>query len=160
VDFVLIFQAKFFFDEQPISTLSMDEWTNIRREKIAVVFQDLQLFPDLTVQENLLIKNKLTDFKTENEIKQLVQVLGIEQKWSTPCGLLSMGQQQRVAIIRALCQPFSWLVMDEPFSHLDEENKRSCLDCIVGATKEQQAGFILTSLDDDKRFQYDYELKL
>lgn len=149
-----------FFDQQAISTLSIDEWTFLRREKIAVVFQDLQLFPDLTVQENLLIKNKLTDFKSEKEINQLVQALGIDQKWSSPCGLLSMGQQQRVAIIRALCQPFSWLVMDEPFSHLDEENKRSCLDCIVAAADEQNAGFILTSLDDDKRFPYDYELKL
>lgn len=154
------FSGTVYFDQQAIATLNTDDWTTIRREKIAVVFQDLQLFPDLTVQENLLIKNKLTDFKTETEIKQLVQTLGIEQKWTTPSGLLSMGQQQRVAIIRALCQPFSWLVMDEPFSHLDEENKRLCLDCIVTASNEQQAGFILTSLDDDKRFQYDYELKL
>lgn len=148
------------FDNRAIETFSIDEWTNMRREKIAVVFQDLQLFPNLTVQENLQLKNNLTDFRTEQELRALLTRLEIEDKWQVPCGILSMGQQQRVAIIRALCQPFSWLVMDEPFSHLDERNKANCLQLIVEETTKQAAGFVLTSLDADQRFAYDYELKL
>lgn len=154
------FSGTVFFDDQPVSNLSIDEWTTIRKEKIAVVYQDLQLFPDLTVQENLQLKNNLSNFRSEKELHDLLTRLEIEDKWQVPCGILSMGQQQRVAIIRALCQPFSWLVMDEPFSHLDERNKANCLQLIVEETTKQAAGFVLTSLDDDQRFQYDYELKL
>ncbi len=154
------FSGTVFFDDQPVSNLSIDEWTTIRKEKIAVVYQDLQLFPDLTVQENLQLKNNLSNFRSEKELHDLLTRLEIEDKWQVPCGILSMGQQQRVAIIRSLCQPFSWLVMDEPFSHLDERNKANCLQLIVEETTKQAAGFVLTSLDDDQRFQYDYELKL
>jgi ABC-type phosphate/phosphonate transport system ATPase subunit len=107
-----------------------------------------------------LLKNHLTHFKSESEIVGMLELLGIEHKWNDPCGLLSMGQQQRVAIVRALCQPFEWLILDEPFSHLDERNSRICLDMIANECNAQQAGFVLTSLDDDERFPYDYELKL
>ena len=86
--------------------------------------------------------------------------LGIENKWGQKCGLLSMGQQQRVAIIRALAQPYEWLILDEPFSHLDEENTRLCLRLINERTTEQGAGFVLTSLGDNHGFSYDYTLKL
>jgi len=148
------------YGNRDIRTLTTNEWVDIRQRKISTVFQDLQLFHNLTVAENLHIKNSLTDFKTEQEMKRLLGVLEIEHKWNDRCGLLSMGQQQRVAIIRALCQPFEWLIMDEPFSHLDERNSRRCLEMIALECDAQKAGFVLTSLDDDTRFAYDYELKL
>lgn len=148
------------YGERDIRTFTVDEWVEIRQRKIATVFQDLQLFPNLSVRENLLLKNQLTDFKSEAEIRNLLALLEIEHKWNDPCGLLSMGQQQRVAIIRSLCQPFVWLILDEPFSHLDERNSVRCLEMISKECDAQQAGFVLTSLDDDERFPYDYELKL
>jgi ABC-type lipoprotein export system ATPase subunit len=148
------------YDQRDIRTFSVDEWVEIRQRKIATVFQDLQLFHNLSVAENLHIKNNLTDFKTELEMKNMLAFFEIEHKWNEPCGLLSMGQQQRVAIVRALCQPFQWLIMDEPFSHLDEANSQRCLKMIAEECDQQQAGFVLTSLDDDDTFPYDYELKL
>lgn len=148
------------YGERDIRDLSTQEWVAIRQRKLATVFQDLQLFHNLTVAENLQLKNALTDFKTDEQMKALLAVLEIDHKWNDRCGLLSMGQQQRVAIVRALCQPFDWLIMDEPFSHLDERNSRRCLDMIAAECDAQQAGFVLTSLDDDTRFPYDYELKL
>lgn len=148
------------YNDKDIKTLSVDEWVEIRQRKISTVFQDLQLFHNLTVRENLLLKNSLTDFKSEAEIRQLIDGFGIDFKWNERCGLLSMGQQQRVAIVRALCQPFEWIILDEPFSHLDENNSRNCLEVIAAECDKQNAGFVLTSLDDDTRFAYDYELKL
>lgn len=148
------------YDDRDIRTLTTNEWVEIRQRKIATVFQDLQLFNNLTVAENMLLKNQLTDFKSEKEIRDLLALLEIEHKWDDRCGLLSMGQQQRVAIVRALCQPFEWLIMDEPFSHLDERNSIRCLEMIARECDAQNAGFVLTSLDDDERFPYDYELKL
>ena len=148
------------YDGTDIRTLSTDEWVTIRQRKISTIFQDLQLFPNLTVAENMHLKNSLTNFKTEQQMKEMLALLEIDHKWNDPCGLLSMGQQQRVAIVRALCMPFEWLIMDEPFSHLDEANSRRCLDMISKECEAQNAGFVLTSLDDDDRFPYDYELKL
>lgn len=148
------------YDGRDIKTFSVDEWVTIRQRKISTVFQDLQLFHKLTVAENLQLKNQLTHFKSETEIKNMLAELEIDHKWNDPCGLLSMGQQQRVAIVRSLCQPFNWLILDEPFSHLDERNSLRCLSMIDAECTRQKAGFVLTSLDDDNRFSYDYELKL
>jgi ABC-type lipoprotein export system ATPase subunit len=148
------------YNDRDIRSFSVDEWVEIRQRKISTVFQDLQLFHNLSVAENLLLKNSLSDFKTEAEIKEMLAFFEIEHKWNDRCGLLSMGQQQRVAIVRALCQPYEWLILDEPFSHLDEANSKKCLGLIASETDKQKAGFVLTSLDDDDNFPYDYELKL
>lgn len=148
------------YDTQDIKSYSPDDWTNIRQTKISVIFQDLQLFPKLTVKENLLLKNRLTDTFTEMELIQFLEQLEIDNKWEQKGGILSMGQQQRVAIIRALCQPFDWLIMDEPFSHLDVENTKKCLNLIDQRATQLNAGFVLTSLGDDHGFTYSRELNL
>ncbi len=148
------------YDDRDIRTFTPDDWALIRQDKVSVVFQDLQLFPDLTVGENLLIKNSLSPVFSETEIRRMLERLEIDNKWDQQCSLLSMGQQQRVAIIRSLCQPFEILIMDEPFSHLDEENTQRCLKMINERCDEQNAGFVLTTLGDDHKFNYDKELKL
>jgi putative ABC transport system ATP-binding protein len=71
-----------------------------------------------------------------------------------------MGQQQRVAIIRALCQPFDWLLMDEPFSHLDEENTQRALSLINRRANDINSGFILTTLGGNHNFDFNRELNL
>lgn len=154
------FEGSLYFDTQNTADFTPMDWTEIRKSKISVVFQDLQLFYNLSVRENLQLKNKLCDVFTETELKNLLQELEIENKWEQSCGLLSMGQQQRVAIIRAMCQPFEWLILDEPFSHLDTENGQRCLKIINKRCDELGAGFVLTTLGDDYGFTYDKELKL
>jgi ABC-type lipoprotein export system ATPase subunit len=148
------------FDGKDIKSFSPDDWTSIRQSKISIIYQDLQLFHDLTVAENLILKNNLTNSFSENEIIEMLRKLGIEDKWEQKCGLLSMGQQQRVAIIRGLLQPFEWLIMDEPFSHLDIENTLLCLELINERCKKLTAGFVLTTLGDSHGYTYDQELKL
>lgn len=148
------------YDGKDIKTFGPDEWTSIRISKLSVVYQDLQLFPKLSVRENLNLKNSLTDVFSEVQLKQLLERLEIDNKWEQQCGLLSMGQQQRVAIVRAMAQPFTWLIMDEPFSHLDVENTKRSLDMIHERTTEQGAGFVLTTLGDSHGYAYDQELKL
>ena len=148
------------FDGQDIKTFKPDDWTSIRQSKISVIYQDLQLFQDLTVAENLILKNNLTNLFSEKEIIEMLEKLGIESKWNQKCGLLSMGQQQRVAIVRSLLQPFEWLIMDEPFSHLDYENAILGLEMIDKKCKELNAGFVLTSLGEKYGYEHDQELKL
>lgn len=147
-------------DGKPIENLTIHEWIELRRTKLSAIFQDLQLFPELTVWENLLIKNQLTEHKNETEIEAMLITLGIGDKKQQKCGTLSLGQQQRVAIIRSLLQPFELLLMDEPFSHLDEENATVALELIQTETDLNGGGFVLTSLGSYHGFNYDNELKL
>ena len=148
------------FDGKNIKNYSSMDWTRIRQNKISVIYQDLQLFPNLSVAENLILKNSLTDVFSENEMLQMLEELEIDNKWQQKCGLLSMGQQQRVAIVRAMLQPFEWLIMDEPFSHLDIENAKKSMDMIDARCKDLNAGFVLTTLGDSHGYKYDQELKL
>ncbi|NOQ72049.1 MAG: ATP-binding cassette domain-containing protein [Crocinitomix sp.] len=147
-------------DGKPIDTLSIHEWIELRRTKLSAIFQDLQLFPELNVWENLLLKNQLTAHKTESEIEAMLVTLGIGDKKFQQCATLSLGQQQRVAIIRALLQPFELLLMDEPFSHLDEGNATIALELIRSETDLNGGGFVLTTLGSHHGFNYDHELKL
>ena len=143
-----------------IRTMDLHQWIELRRTKLSIIFQDLQLFGDLTLWENLILKNQLTSHKTGADIESMLQLLGIGDRKEQLCKTLSYGQQQRVAIIRALLQPFELLLMDEPFSHLDEENARIALDLVVRETNANNAGFILTTLGSKHGFNYEHELKL
>jgi ABC-type lipoprotein export system ATPase subunit len=154
------YTGSLFFDKKDVRSLAIDEWVEIRQRKISVVFQDLQLLPNFTVGENLILKLQLGSPFTEKDLHIFLERLGIGDKWNQKCGLLSLGQQQRVAIIRALIQPFEWLIMDEPFSHLDKENANKALQLIDEISDKNNAGFILTSLGDDLNFAFTKELNL
>lgn len=148
------------FGDIALKDLNKEDWATYRSSKIAVVYQDLQLFPELSVLENLEIKNQLNNKYSTQELQEMLEELGIGNKTNERCANLSLGQQQRVAIIRALCQPFDWIILDEPFSHLDAENARKSLALINRVCDKEKAGFILTTLGDYYGFNYQVELKL
>lgn len=154
------YEGELLFNNENTKKFNAEEWTLIRKKKISVVFQDLQLFDNLTVKENLQLKNSLEDIFTEKELKEMLALLEIDHKWNDKCGILSMGQQQRLAIVRSLCQHFEFLILDEPFSHLDVVNSAKCLDLINKRCDDLEAGFVLTSLGDEYNFTYDKILKL
>lgn len=154
------YSGEIFFDNKDIQSFSVDEWVQIREQKISVVHQDLQLFTNLTAIENILIKNELTRTFTKIEIDNLLNKVGLLDKKDQLVATMSMGQKQRIAILRALCQPFEWIILDEPFSHLDEENSKICFRLIQNRCSEINAGFILTSLDPIEDVQFDKNLKL
>lgn len=135
-----------FFDKTSIRDFTLDQWTELRRTRLAMVFQDLQLFDELTAQQNVEIKNQLTGFQTPSDITTMFEALGLADKMEQPLAQLSTGQKQRVAIIRALCQPFEWLLLDEPYSHLDAENIQRAHSLISAACQKQGAAWILTCL--------------
>ena len=132
----------------------------LRIDKISYVFQDFKLFDNLTVFENIQLKNKLTNFKSETEINNLIDKVGLSHKRNSLVKKISLGQKQRVAIIRALCQPFQFFLLDEPFSHLDKSNIKILSDIIKEEIKQQKSGLIIASLDDEYFFEYDKIFKL
>jgi ABC-type lipoprotein export system ATPase subunit len=138
-----------FFDGIPIRGLGHGDWSRLRTTRLSCVFQDLQLFDDLTAWQNIEIKNRLTAHKNEEEIRRLFGVLGVEDKIDAPADRLSRGQKQRIAILRALCQPFEFLLLDEPFSHLDRDNRVRTAALILEECRKKGAGLILASLEDE-----------
>ena len=143
------------FDGKNIRSLGMNEWTEIRKKSISMLFQELRLFAELTAWENVQIKNSLTGFKSKNEIKEWFERLDIADKMQSPVGRMSFGQQQRVALIRALCQPFDFIFLDEPTSHLDDTNADIMASLLQEEATRQESGVIVTSLG--KHLNMDYQ---
>lgn len=148
------------FDGKNICNLRIKEWARLRRESLSILFQELRLFPELTAYENVSIKNSLTNFKSKKEILAWFDALGIADKVDAKVGLMSFGQQQRVAMIRSLVQPFDFLLADEPISHLDEHNSRIMAELMMGEAKRQGAAVIVTSIGKHMDLNYDKIFKL
>lgn len=154
------YQGTILFDNSDISTLSTNQWCEIRQQSISHLFQDLKLFGELTALQNVEIKNNITHSKSQSEILALFEELGIADKIDTRIDRISFGQQQRVALIRALCQPYSFLLLDEPISHLDDANSEIMRTIIERDAKAKGAGIIATSIGKHINFDYDLCLNL
>ena len=132
----------------------------LRLSVLSYMFQDLGLFPELTAMENVQLKNRLTDFKSDSEIEQMLDALLPEGKKHQPVATLSLGQRQRVAAVRALCQPMRFLLLDEPFSHLDHDTAAQVAAMISAEVERQGAGLIVTALDPSDLFRFDKTMQL
>ena len=148
------------FDNKNIAGYDFKEWTSLRRTSLSMLFQDLRLFKELSALDNILIKNKLSKYKKKKEITLLFERMGLADKMSTKVDKLSFGQQQRVAFIRALSQPFDFIFLDEPVSHLDDANSAILGEILMEEIAIQQAGVIVTSIGKHLELPYNSVLKL
>ena len=142
------------WQEKSLNTTDNESLAGLRTKNISVIFQDMRLFPELTAWENIDIKRRLTNTVTESEANAWLDKLGLQDKKNSMGSTLSYGEQQRVAIVRALVQPFEWLLMDEPFSHLDHANTKKAIDLILEVVKKHNAGMLLADLDENSYFPY------
>ncbi len=154
------YQGMISFDGQNIRNLKTKDWTRLRQRSLSLMWQELRLFPELTAMENVQIKNRLTGFKEKKAILQWFEELGIADKVDTKVGIMSFGQQQRVALMRALVQPFDFLFVDEPVSHLDDVNARKMADIMMEEATRQGAGVVVTSIGKHVDLNYDKTLRL
>lgn len=155
------YEGKISLDQRDISKLNGNLLAEIRQNMISIVFQDLRLFPHLTGRENIEINRVLQKpYYTINRVEEFAQNLGVNHVLDQPASLCSYGEQQRMAIIRALVQPFSWLILDEPYSHLDKANTRKAARLIEEECHKRQAGYILTNLDENADLSFSRKFKL
>lgn len=152
--------GKISIDQKEVSTLNAEQWARLRAESLSMVFQELRLLEVLTVRENLELKRSLGSGVEWTGIMQWLEQLGVAALIDRPARTLSYGQQQRVAIVRALIQPFQWLLMDEPFSHLDEANRSIAMQLIRKEVERRNAGLIITTLGSDYGSTYHKTLML
>ena len=148
------------FDDTDTIDFSVSQWVDARRHNISPLFQELRLFPELTAMENVQIKNKITGFKSEKQIIDWFDMLGIADKINAKVGRMSFGQQQRVAMIRSLVQPFDFILADEPISHLDDRNAEIMANIMMEEANRQGAGVIVTSIGKHMNLNYERTVKL
>lgn len=154
------YRGEISFDGEDVKRYGINHWCNIRQHNISILFQDLRLFGELTALENVEIKNRITKHRDLKQIEMWFEELGIADKLNARIDRMSYGQQQRVALIRALCQPYDFLFLDEPISHLDDRNSDIMRDIILREAKMSGAAVVATSIGKHMNIEYDKILRL
>ena len=132
---------------QDISSLSDNELSKFRGEKIGFIFQSFFLLPGLTAQENVAEGLLYQGIKREERLKKAAEVLeevGLGDRITHQPTELSGGQQQRVAIARALVQNPAFILADEPTGNLDKESGMNILNILKELNKQGKTVVMIT----------------
>jgi cell division transport system ATP-binding protein len=136
--------------EYDLNALSKRDIPMLRR-KIGIVFQDFQLLMDRTVLQNLLFVMGATGWKDkklmEKRAKELLQLVGIEQKINSMPHTLSGGEQQRVSIARALVNKPALILADEPTGNLDPETSEEIMRLLIAVAQEEKTAVLMATHD-------------
>lgn len=135
------------FNNQVLRNYSIEDFAHYRASSMSIVLQDLRLLPEQTVMENIELKRQLNPYHSPEKIPDMAERLGIAEKLQSKCRTCSYGEQQRVAIIRALMQPYDFLLLDEPFSHLDDNNSKKAMQLMLDESKARGAAIIFADLE-------------
>ena len=138
--------GKVIVDGRDLSTLKDEQLTIFRRRKIGFIFQNYNLVPVLNVYENIVLPVELDGNKIDKKfMKEVVQILGLEDKLNNMPNNLSGGQQQRVAIARALVSKPAIILADEPTGNLDSKTSSDVLGLLkVTSQKFHQTLVMIT----------------
>ncbi len=134
------------YQDANIKNFSLEQFSALRQKNLSIVFQDLRLFTEQTVRENIELKRQLNPYHTQEKIEEMAAQLGIQNKLNRLAKTCSYGEQQRIAIIRSLMQPFDFLLLDEPFSNLDEGNRIKAFELIEEECRKRNASMIFADL--------------
>lgn len=141
------YTGRILYNGDPIKNFTAVQFTKYRKDHISIVLQDLRLFPEQTALENLEIKRQLNPYHPAEKIREMAARLGVESRLHTKARICSYGEQQRLAILRSLLQPFDILLLDEPFSHLDNKNAETAMQLIVEEAQQRNASIIFADLE-------------
>jgi putative ABC transport system ATP-binding protein len=154
------YSGKIIFDGKDIATFLPEAKAIFRQQQVSIVFQDLRLFAQHSAGANIDIKKTLQPYAAAASPEEMATQLGISEKMQQNAGICSYGEQQRIAIIRSLQQPFNFIVLDEPFSHLDENNSIKAMQLIESEAAKRNAGIILADLNEVPFYKADRTLFL
>ena len=152
------FSGEVIMNGENIQKQTTYNWTSLRSTQIALLFQELKLFPKLCARENIELIPQINHNVPSG--LEMAKQLGMEGFLTKPVETLSFGQRQRIALIRTLRKPFKLLLLDEPFSHLDQENIDLASSLINEIARANQATVLLTSLGKTPPLSFDRILSL
>jgi len=143
-------RGKVIIDGVDVSRLSDDELAKIRREKIGFVFQFFYLIPSLTALKNVELPMTFvqgTAKDKEVRAKELLKMVGLENRMNHRPSQMSGGESQRVAIARALANNPQIILADEPTGNLDSKSGKEVIEILVKLNKEKGVTLILVTHD-------------
>ncbi|MFM6926814.1 MAG: ABC transporter ATP-binding protein [Bdellovibrio sp.] len=127
------------WDNEDLGNFSENHISRLRKSKVSLVFQNLNLLPYLTATENIELGGI-----SATKAQELLNVVGLTEKGRTLTQKMSLGEQQRVAIARALGQTSQALLADEPTSSLDDTNATAIMDLL---TRQNKNTLVMVSHD-------------
>lgn len=154
------FEGKIHWSVYNMTEITPEQLSQLRAASISYVSQESRLFSDLTTWDNIEIKRRLTDSVSAHDAEKWLDKLGLKDKVNVLASTLSPGEQQRLSIVRALVQPFDWLLLDEPFGSLDFFNKQKAIALIKEVCQLTNAGIIVASTHSNDDFVYDKKIML
>ena len=142
--------GKVFYDGKDITALSDNELTSFRKENVGFIFQQYNLIPDLNVYDNITFPLELDGTQIDKDfIQELLETLNISDKQEMLPAMLSGGEQQRVAIIRALATKPAIILADEPTGNLDTSTSHDVIGLLKMLSRQYQQTLIVITHDND-----------
>lgn len=145
--------GRVFFQGKDVFSLSENERAFLRNIKIGFVFQFYHLLPELTALENVLLPAIIKSWwdKKKNTLyaKSILEGMGLKERLNHKSNQLSGGEQQRVAVARALMNRPKLLLCDEPTGNLDSENGENILNLLKKLNQEENTSVVLVTHDRD-----------
>lgn len=136
--------GKVFIDGKDIFEMDDDSMTIFRRRNIGFVFQNFNLIPELTVEQNIMFPILLDYQKVDsNELENILTILNLKERRNHLPNQLSGGQQQRVAIGRALITRPALILADEPTGNLDSTNSSEVITLLREASRKYEQTIIM-----------------
>lgn len=148
--------GKLYINGDEISNISEDKKAELRKKEIGFVFQSFYLNPKLTALENVMlpmyINEKIKSSDRREIAEKLLEKLGLENRKTHYPKELSGGEQQRIAIARALANNPNYILADEPTGNLDSENEQNVYRILKELTKEGKAVVIVSHNENIKQY--------
>ena len=146
---------------EPVTSLR--QWTDLRRTEIGIVFQEFNLFPTLTVAENVevaMFGSKLRSAERLDRVDETLEAVGLTGRRTHVPHELSGGERQRVAIARALINRPTLLLADEPTGNLDSVNAKAVLDLLFDVQRKCGASLVMVSHARDQAARCDRHIDM
>ena len=155
--------GRIWVDGQELSALSERERTLFRRARVGFVFQFYNLIPTLTVGENVILPlelNRVPRALARQKAQELLEAVGLLERWDTFPEKLSGGEQQRVTLARALVHDPLLILADEPTGNLDEETGAQVMSLLARLTREQNRTLLMVTHSAEAASHADRVLRL
>ncbi|HCI88682.1 MAG TPA: hypothetical protein DHV53_08535, partial [Gammaproteobacteria bacterium] len=136
-------------DDNNLTEMDEEQRAMLRGQLVGFVFQSFQLLPSLTALENVMLPIELKgDDQARDKAKQLLQRVGLEERWHHYPNQLSGGEQQRVAIARAFATQAKILFADEPTGNLDTATGKKVVELLFELNREFSTTLVLVTHDE------------